>query len=133
MVVYKHCGIHYFIFWKNMDIYFITASYSFQIYFIITSYMKYGWLWCRILDTAIRPCYFRNIVFHVHIRPPNFKVRNQPVLPAAPPHIPHCPRDASAHCAMVCSARDCIHSTAIYPAPVNENLPNNLNINSQLC
>ena len=37
---------------KNMEIYFITTSYSSQIYFIITSYMKYGWLWCRILDTG---------------------------------------------------------------------------------
>ena len=36
-----------------MEIYFITTSYCSQIYFIITSYMKYGWLWCRILDTAI--------------------------------------------------------------------------------
>ena len=36
-----------------MEIYFITTSYSSQIYFIITSYMKYGWLWCRILDTDL--------------------------------------------------------------------------------
>ena len=36
-----------------MEIYFITTSYCSQIYFIITSYMKYGWLWCRILDTGI--------------------------------------------------------------------------------
>ena len=36
-----------------MEIYFITTSYSSQIYFIITSYMKYRWLWCRILDTAL--------------------------------------------------------------------------------
>ena len=35
-----------------MEIYFITTSYSSQIYFIITSYMKYGWLWCKILDTG---------------------------------------------------------------------------------
>ena len=38
-----------------MDIYFITTSYSIQIYFIITSYMKYGWLWWRIVDTAQNP------------------------------------------------------------------------------
>ena len=36
-----------------MEIYFITTSYSFQIYFIITSYMKYRWLWWRIVDTAL--------------------------------------------------------------------------------
>ena len=36
---------------KIMEIYFITTSYSAQIYFIITSYMKYGWIWWRILDT----------------------------------------------------------------------------------
>ena len=36
-----------------MEIYFITTSYSAQIYFIITSYMKYGWIWWRILDTGL--------------------------------------------------------------------------------
>ena len=36
-----------------MEIYFITTSYSSQIYFIITSYMKYGWIWWRILDTGL--------------------------------------------------------------------------------
>ena len=35
-----------------MEIYIITTSYYAQIYFIITSYMKYGWLWWRIVDTA---------------------------------------------------------------------------------
>ena len=38
---------------KIMEIYFITTSYYAQIYFIVTSYMKYGWLWCRILDTDL--------------------------------------------------------------------------------
>ena len=36
-----------------MEIYFITTSYYAQIYFIITSYMKYGWLWWRIVDTEL--------------------------------------------------------------------------------
>ena len=36
-----------------MEIYFITTSYYAQIYFIITSYMKYGWLWWRIVDTDL--------------------------------------------------------------------------------
>ena len=38
---------------KIMEIYLITTSYSAKIYFIITSYMKYGWLWWRIVDTGI--------------------------------------------------------------------------------
>ena len=36
-----------------MEIYFITTSYSAQIYCIITSYMKYGWVWWRIVDTDV--------------------------------------------------------------------------------
>ena len=38
---------------KNMEIYFINTSYYAQIYLKITSYMKYGWLWWRIVDTVI--------------------------------------------------------------------------------
>ena len=38
---------------KITEIYFITTTYSAQIYFIITSYMKYGWIWWRILDTEL--------------------------------------------------------------------------------
>ena len=36
-----------------MEIYFITTSYCSQIYLIITSYMKYRWLWWRIVDTGL--------------------------------------------------------------------------------
>ena len=60
-----------------MEIYFITTSYSSQIYFIITLYMKYGWLWWRILDTGILYCYLT----YPGLKCPHSRVRSPPTTP----------------------------------------------------
>ena len=77
-----------------MKIYLITTSYSSQIYFIITSYMKYRWLWCRILDTG--ESISRD---HIHdCKTSNFlKVRFQLYSPARPSHATLCHSQSTAY------------------------------------
>ena len=52
-----------------MEISFITTSNTSQRYFIITSYMKYGWLWWRILDTGLIVQQYNMITltYHAHM------------------------------------------------------------------